>query len=334
MALDLARAYPAISPRSYEHPADRAATAALHAIPMLDGVVKRLGYLGLETRYRQVLLGDAVRLGADQVPLVWSAELAAARVLDVDPPALYVTQQPVSNAMTFGMRTPVIVLASSLVADYDPAEIEAVTAHEVGHVLSEHTTYQTVMVLLAQLLSGALSALPLTGLPVRGMYLALLEWYRAAELTCDRAAAVALGDPMVVCRMLMRMAGGALPGMQVEAFVRQATEYVDEEDLFARGTRVGVELGRTHPVSVRRVGELVRWVQSGAYDRIRDGAYLRRGEEPPPSAEAEAAVRHYRERFAAVLDRSVGGVTKLAGQLSQWSAAHGEPSPRPGTSAP
>ncbi|MBO0730371.1 MAG: hypothetical protein J2P57_14015, partial [Acidimicrobiaceae bacterium] len=154
--------------------------------------------------------------------------------------------------------------------------------------------------------------------PVRGLYLALLEWYRAAELTCDRAAALAVGDPMTVCRTLMRMAGGAVPGMQVDAFVQQATEYVEEEDLFSRGARVRLELGRTHPISVRRVGELVRWVQTGAYDRIRDGAYIRRGEESPPSAEAEAAVRHYRERFAGVIDRTVGGVTKLAGQLKGW----------------
>jgi hypothetical protein len=31
-----------ISPKAYEHPADRAATAALQSIPMLDAVVRRL----------------------------------------------------------------------------------------------------------------------------------------------------------------------------------------------------------------------------------------------------------------------------------------------------
>ena len=30
----------AISPKAYEHPADRAATAALKSIPMLDAVVR------------------------------------------------------------------------------------------------------------------------------------------------------------------------------------------------------------------------------------------------------------------------------------------------------
>ena len=31
-----------ISPKAYEHPADRAATAALRSIPMIDTVVRKL----------------------------------------------------------------------------------------------------------------------------------------------------------------------------------------------------------------------------------------------------------------------------------------------------
>ena len=54
--------------------------------------------------------------------------------------------------------------------------------------------------------------------------------------------------------------------MSIDAFIRQATEYVEEEDLFARGARFTREIGRTHPASVRRVRELVLWVQSGELD--------------------------------------------------------------------
>jgi hypothetical protein len=34
--------YPEISAQAFAHPADRAASAALHAVPMLDKVVKKL----------------------------------------------------------------------------------------------------------------------------------------------------------------------------------------------------------------------------------------------------------------------------------------------------
>lgn len=308
--------YPQLSARSYEHPADRAATSALHAVPMLDSLIKRFGRLGLETRFRQVLLGDAVRIGDDQIPSLWGRHVRAATRLDVAPPPLFVTQQPNVNALTYGMRSPVIVVSSSLVSDHGTDEVESVLAHELGHVLSDHVTYSTMLALLAQLLSGALKGAPLAGLPVRGLYLALLEWSRAAELSCDRAAALEIDDPVVVCRSLMRLAGGSLAEMNVDAFIRQATQYTEEEDLFARRARFAIELGRTHPAAVRRVRELVAWVESGAYDRIRSGSYVRRGDEPPPSAEFDAAVRHYRQRFTAVVERTIGGVNKLSGQIT------------------
>jgi len=318
MAIEVVTPYPQISPRSYEHPADRAATSALHAVPLLDRLVKRFGRLGVETRFRQMMLGDSVRLGPQQVPDVWAMQLRAAAQLDVTPTPLFVTRQPIPNALTFGMRSPVVVVYSSLVADYEPDEVESVLAHELGHVLSDHVTYSTALALLAQLLSGAFSDIPLAGLPVRGLYLALLEWSRAAELTCDRAAALAIDDPAVVYRTLMRMAGGALPGMRVDTFIQQATEYTEEEDLFARRSRFASEIGRTHPAAVRRVRELVTWVDSGAFERIRAGTYVHRGEEPPPSAEFDDAVRHYRERFTGVIERTVGGVNKLSNQIVAW----------------
>jgi hypothetical protein len=63
---------------------------------------------------------------------------------------------------------------------------------------------------------------------------------------------------------------------------------------------------------------LVACVQSGDFDRIRSGSYIRRGEESPPSAEFDAAVRHYRERFTALIERTIGGVNKLSNQITTW----------------
>src|SRR3954452_22823321 len=60
-----------ISPRAYQHPADRAATAALHAVPYLDQVVRKLIELGYERALRAVSLGSSVRLGQEQLPHIW-----------------------------------------------------------------------------------------------------------------------------------------------------------------------------------------------------------------------------------------------------------------------
>jgi hypothetical protein len=319
MAIELAHRYEQISAKAYEHPADRAATSALHSVPLLDKVIKRLTDLGHERRLRQMFMGNAVRLGSDQVPEVWTGYVQCGSILDLETiPDLYLMNDPHVNAMAIGAKTPMIVVNSSLVGSYGPDDVRTVLAHELGHVLSEHNYYTTALLLLRQFMEGALPKSLLLGLPVRGMYYALLEWSRAAELSSDRAAALVMGDPLAPCRVLMRLAGGSVAGMSLDAFIRQATQYEDEDDIFSRHTRFWAEMSLSHPVAVRRVKELTEWVGSGEYDRIRDGNYPRRGHEPPPTAEFTAAVAHYGERFSRFLDRTAGNVQDLGKQLGGW----------------
>ena len=319
MTIETSFRYEQISPKAYEHPADRAATSALHAVPLLDTVIKRLIDLGHEKRLRQVVTGNAVKVGPEQLPETWRRYVQATTILDLARvPDLYVFSGADANAMTLGANNPIVVVKSSLIGGYSPDEVQTVLAHEVGHVLSEHYYYTTALVLLRQFLDGALPKSLLLGLPARAMYLALLEWARAAELSADRAAALVRGDPLDPCRVLMRLAGGALEGMSFDAFLKQATEYHAEDDLFSRQARFWAELRLDHPFAVRRVRELVEWVQSGEYDRIRGGAYPRRGHEPPPSAEFEAAVAAYRAKFSSFLERAAGDVERLGRQLGDW----------------
>lgn len=307
-----------ISPKAYEHPADRAATSALRSIPMMDVVLKRLLDLGQVGRLRQVMIGNAVQIGDNQLPVLWASHRRAATILDVASlPELYVTQTPLANALTVGAQRPYVVVFSGLVSSYDQAEVDTVLAHEMAHVLSEHYYYQTALVLLSRFVSGVLPR-SLVGLPIQALYLILLEWSRAAELSSDRASALVMGDPLVPCRLLMRMAGGAIEGMSLDAFVAQAAAYAEEDDLFVRWGRAWIELGVSHPFAVKRVRELVGWVQGGDFDRIRSGTYVRRGQEPPPSAEFESAVSHYRQRFTQMLERTAGGVQRLASQMEDW----------------
>src|SRR4051794_41949985 len=92
-----------ISPKAYEHPADRAATAALKQIPMLDTAVRMLIEYGYERAFRQMMLANSVRLGDDQLPEGWAAHRAALARLDIrEIPDLYMAQMPFINAMAGG----------------------------------------------------------------------------------------------------------------------------------------------------------------------------------------------------------------------------------------
>src|SRR5882724_5337397 len=94
---------PGISPRAYQHPADRAATAALQKIPYLDDVVRKLIALGYERALRAASLGASVRLGQEQLPHIWVLHRECFNALDLDNvPDLYLSQLPLPNAVTIG----------------------------------------------------------------------------------------------------------------------------------------------------------------------------------------------------------------------------------------
>ena len=308
----------AISPRAFQHPADRAATAALLQVPYLDTVVRKLIEFGYERALRQAYLGSAVRLGQEQLPHIWVLEREVFNVLDLqDVPDLYLTQFPLANAATIGSGRPIIVLNSELVRILDTEGLRAVIAHEAAHVLADHVLYRTALLILLQL---GTSVLPLfAGLPLLAVRAALLEWSRAAELSCDRAAALVTRDPMAVCRALMTLsAGEAADQLNLDAFLRQGLDYDEGGRGLERLSRLLMHLNITHPMPVRRTRELLRWVQGGDYDRIIGGEYMRRGAEPPPLEEADAAADHYGQRVRDAFKDASDSINDAGQQLGDW----------------
>jgi Zn-dependent protease with chaperone function len=304
-----------ISSKAYEHPADRAATAALKSIPYLESVLRKLIELGYERALRQAYLGSSVRLGDNQLPEVWGAHARAYATLDLEPvPDLYLTQFPIANAMTIGSGRPIVVIQSGLVHLLDVEKLRAVFAHEAGHVLSDHVLYQTALVILLRL-----SSIPGVPVPLFPLRTALMEWFRSAELSCDRAAALVTRDPLTVCRTLMVIAAGAqAENLDLDVFMRQGAEYREKGSGLERLSRLLLDLNITHPMPVRRIHELMEWVKSGDYDRIVSGSFTTRDQPPRARAEASDAVAHYSERFREVFRDAGDTVNQLGQQLSDW----------------
>ena len=313
-----------ISPRAFQHPADRAATAALEQIPYLDAVLRRLIQLGYERALRQFSLGAAVRLGERQLPGIWALHREVFDVLDVpEVPDLYMTQFPFANATTFGAGKPVVVINSELVRILDEDRLRPVLAHEAAHVLADHILYRTALLILLRIGRGGLPAL--AGLPLVALRAALLEWERAAELSSDRAAAIVTRDPMKVCSSLMTLAAGeAAEELNLDAFVGQAIEYSEKGSGLDRLSRIFLQLGLTHPLPVRRVHELLAWVRDGDYDRIVGGEYLRRGDEYTLRAEADVAGSHYADRIRNVFRDAGESVSDVGQQLADWLSRNRE----------
>jgi hypothetical protein len=209
-----------------------------------------------------------------------------------------------------------------------PGEQRVVVAHELGHVLSDHVLYMTAL----NILTSAGNGLPFfLGIPFRAVKAVLLEWYRAAELSCDRAATLAVRDPRIVCRTLMVTAGGvSADRLDLDAFMAQAMEYEAWDDPSDRVRRFFNEIGQTHTYAVRRVSEVMKWVREGEYDRIVRGEYRTRDQETHVRQEAGEAFEFYAERFRTIfkevgenvnqLGSQIGG---MADQLADWVRTRG-----------
>jgi len=310
--------YPGISSKAYEHPADRAATAALKSIPMLDMVVRKLIEWRYERALRQFYLGNSIKVSEQQLPQLWAAHSGVTHILDLpDVYDLYVTSDVRGGAQVIGSGKPMIVFDSMLLQSLGPGEQRVVLAHELGHVLSDHVVYATAL----SILLGAGNGLPFfLGLPFRAVRAVLLEWYRAAELSCDRAATLAVRDPQIVCRTLMVLAGG-MPADQLnlDAFMTQATEYESWDDPSDRARRFFNEIGQSHAYAVRRVSEVMRWVHAGEYDRIVRGEYRTREQQADVREEASDAMEFYAERFRTFFREAGDNVTTLGSQLGDMS---------------
>jgi Zn-dependent protease with chaperone function len=311
---DSIQPYTNISPKTYEHPADRAATAALKSVPMLDMVVRRLIEWQYERALRQFYLGNSVKAGEHQLPELWAAQLGVCRVLDMpDIYDVYVTSPVPGGAQAIGSGKPMIVFDSTLLRRLGPGEQRVVLAHELGHILSDHVVYITALNILLSVTNG----LPFFfGIPFRAVKAILLEWYRATELSCDRAATLAVRDPRIVCRTLM-VTAGELPAdeLSLDAFMAQAMEYENWEDPSDRVRRFLNEIGQTHTHAVRRVSEVMRWVQAGEYDRIVRGEFRTRDQETDVRGEATDAVQFYAERFRTMFREAGDNIANLGSQV-------------------
>jgi Zn-dependent protease with chaperone function len=312
--------YPNLSPSAYEHPTDRAAAAALRSIPGLEKVVKQLIEFGYERAIRQSYLSASLLISPKQLPtLSASWEQVKYRLdLPLKSTALYVTQMPTVQAMAIGAQHPYVVVGSRAVEILDPEEMQVVLAHEAGHVLSGHTTLRTALDILLQL--GAMSGIiPMAGIPVIAIRLALLEWYRASELTCDRAALLATQDVDAVVRTMMVL-GAGLPSsmLSIEGFHDQVKTVAEWEDGPDRLRRFMMELQQTHSFPVRRAAEIIKWSQSEEYARIVSGSYPHRDDAPPVVEATGEAVQHYSERFKEIFTDAGESISRMGNRFAAW----------------
>ncbi len=253
----------------FRHPLDLEATTSLRRLPGLDLLVRNL--LGGVTEEFLYLnnIAASVLVGEQQLPDIHKLLVEACQILDLEVPQLYLKQNPAPNAYTMAVRgkNPFIVVHTSLVDLLTPAELQAVIAHELGHLKCEHGVYLTLANLIVMATGGLV---PGIGTAIaQSLQSQMLRWLRCAEFSCDRAALLVSQDPKTVISVLMKLSGGSpslAPLLNVDAFLAQARAYeeIGSSD-FGKMLQSSQTEQLTHPVPVLRAKEIDLWSQTDNY---------------------------------------------------------------------
>jgi Zn-dependent protease with chaperone function len=298
-----------ISSRAYEHPADRSALVALRKLSGFDVLLSKLFGLFNERALRLSFLAGAVKVSERQFPHIHALVRDGAYILDLpDIPDCFVIQSPIVNAMAIGKDRPFVVLTTGLVNLHDEEELRFVVGHELGHILSGHAVYRTMLLILIQL-AARIAWMPIGYLGLRGIIWGLEEWFRKSELSCDRAGLLAGQDVDAARRALMKLAGGPyLSELNPDAFREQAHEYDAVPDLRDSLLKLLQLQGNTHPFAVVRFAELDRWATNGEYEAILSGDYPRRDTDRDASFtdEMKNAANSYRDSWSRSEDPLAG----------------------------
>src|ERR1700754_76309 len=104
-----------LSKHDYVHPADSKALAALRAIPGIDSALRKLLAVTGESALRVIFTAGSVKVTPKQFPDLHAKLQVACTTLGVEMPEMFVQQNPVVNAFTFGSEKHIIVLHSALI---------------------------------------------------------------------------------------------------------------------------------------------------------------------------------------------------------------------------
>ncbi|MBD2569335.1 M48 family metallopeptidase [Anabaena lutea] len=282
-----------LNSETYEHPFDRQALASLQKMPGISPLLKKINEYSIDRLLRLQSLGSEIRVTNRNFPKLYAALVETCQILDVSSlPDLYLFRGTgYIQTYVIGVEKPLIGINLEAMEWLNADELLYVLGYEVARIKSQHMIYYQmaiVMPILKNLLSS--TTLGIGGLVASGVELALYNWVMMAKLTADRAGLLACQDINIATTALMKLAG--LPNEYltddvIEDFIIQSREFGTHSfDSLDNVTKI---LSYTeHRLSwiVMRTGELLKWVDSGEYDKlIQDDLKSKAPEEDNPQQE-------------------------------------------------
>lgn len=258
-----------LSPDTFMHPKDKAALKQLEAIPGFPALVKKIMSMGFETYQYGLNMASSIRLSENQLPEIYKHLPPICEKLCIPVPELYLSMSPVPNAWTSGDERIYITLTSALLECVTDEELDAIIAHECGHILCHHVLYHMVANYL-KLGADIIGVLGNLSIPVQW---GLFYWSRMSELSSDRVAAL-VTNPELVSAVMARLAGGPkniTQNINFDEWAKQAYEYesISNDGTWNKFLKIYSVLDSTHPFAAVRVKEIREWCAGEEYKRVK-----------------------------------------------------------------
>lgn len=258
----------------YEHGFDKAALNSLRALKGVDSITNFVMNWTYVKWHIVELAGSNFHVTKESCPELYEQVKDVADTLDVvHIPEIYTEWGHFINAYTTGYKdSTLLVLYSGAVDLMSDEELRFIIGHEMGHIKSGHVLYHTMTQLFSNIIANMSIAAPLA----QPIYLALLYWFRMSEFTADRAGLLACQNVDAALNAVIKMSG--LPGkyfskMDRKAFMEQAKDFQKRYGGFADTAIKNISiLNDTHPWTIMRAAELIKWIESGEYERVLNSA--------------------------------------------------------------
>lgn len=204
---------------------------------------------------RTELLASATKVTDEQFPRVFEATRTAATALRIRPPMVFAAPTDSIKVRVLGTDdAPHVIVNLALAEKLTDTELVAAIAHELAHLQNGTLPYATALYYLTH------RAVFFVRWIVQPAIIALQAWSRRAEVTCDRAALLAVKDLDKTLAAMVRL---ELPDVDPVEYLKS----VPIDGKTGGFGRYG-ELFRSHPHLAKRVVALRLFAGGELYARV------------------------------------------------------------------
>jgi len=259
------------------HPEDAAALRQMENLPGFASVAKKIMAIGAENIQYGFNMASSIRLSEQQLPELYHHLPPICQRLGMPVPEFYLEMNPFPNACTFGDTRIFIKITSALVEMMTDDELDAVLAHECGHILCRHVLYHNI----ANWINQGVAQLGFLGSLAAPIKYALLYWYRKSELTADRVSCF-ITSPQTTASVMAKLSGGLSnlsSQINFHEWAKQASQYeaIKNANTWNKVLQLSIIAGLDHPFSAVRVREILKWGESMQYEMLKNDRILTAG---------------------------------------------------------